>query len=88
MVFSGGSNRVAGSQIDGGRTVRSSMNSSTPSSRSCRVVALYATSQNTYREKQECVQVGCVPTAAVAISGRGEGVNAQLVPECLSRKRS
>ena len=50
MVFSGGSNRVAGSQIDGGRTVRSSMNSSTPSSKSCRVVALYATSQNTYME--------------------------------------
>ena len=43
----GGSRRLDGSQILGGSTVKSSMNSSMPSSKSCLVLALYATSQNT-----------------------------------------
>ena len=31
------------------------------------------------RIKQECIPVGCVPTAAVAISGRGWGGGGYLV---------
>ena len=27
--------------------------------------------------KQECIPVGCIPSAAVAISGEGEGVSAR-----------
>jgi len=46
MVFCGGSMRVVGSQMLGGKTVRSSMNSSMPSSRWSDVLATYATSQN------------------------------------------
>jgi len=48
MVFCGGSMRVVGSQILGGSTVKSSMNSSMPSNKWSAVLATYATSQNIY----------------------------------------